>query len=397
MAKIYSRKGSANWWASYPNPSGGQTIRKSTGIPAQAGLTEKAQLRANEMELEAWSTWRPGEKQEDYSYDEVMATFIEDVKPGRGHVDNIKVLTKYFTCKMMSAMKGRNGVAEIGGYKKFRAKVSSGTLRRELSVFSSAINHCIREYGWTIDNPVTGRLPPKSKPKLRWLRPEEARALYVNANPGLRRFILLGLSTGMRKSEITSLTESRCDLEHAAFHFAPNEQKNRRHDTLPMSKVAMLTVRHLLRAKGDDHKGDFELFPWASPRKAFKNACGRAGLEGVTIHTLRHTFASWMVQRGVPLREVQELMRHASISETEKYAHLAPRSEVQYLHSVAYRPGQGLQIIDNIIANQVLKRPKMVGTAGFEPATPTPPVWCATRLRYAPIEGAASYPKNLFE
>lgn len=42
-------------------------------------------------------------------------------------------------------------------------------------------------------------------------------------------------------------------------------------------------------------------------------------------HDLRHTFASWLVQMDVPIRKVQELMRHSSVTETEKYSNLAPR------------------------------------------------------------------------
>ena len=53
-------------------------------------------------------------------------------------------------------------------------------------------------------------------------------------------------------------------------------------------------------------------------------ACRRVGLAGVTFHTLRHTFASWLVMEGVPLFEVSKLLRHASIQMTERYAHLAP-------------------------------------------------------------------------
>ncbi len=54
-----------------------------------------------------------------------------------------------------------------------------------------------------------------------------------------------------------------------------------------------------------------------------RSACGRVGLEGVTFHTLRHTFASWLVMEGVRLFEVSQLLRHASIQMTERYAYLA--------------------------------------------------------------------------
>ena len=54
-----------------------------------------------------------------------------------------------------------------------------------------------------------------------------------------------------------------------------------------------------------------------------RSACGRVGLEGVTFHTPRHTFASWLVMEGVRLFEVSQLLRHASIQMTERYAYLA--------------------------------------------------------------------------
>jgi integrase len=60
-------------------------------------------------------------------------------------------------------------------------------------------------------------------------------------------------------------------------------------------------------------------------RRHFQPAAVRAGLPaGVRPHDLRHTYASWLVQDGVSLREVQQLLGHKSITTTERYAHLAP-------------------------------------------------------------------------
>jgi site-specific recombinase XerD len=70
--------------------------------------------------------------------------------------------------------------------------------------------------------------------------------------------------------------------------------------------------------------------------------CKRAGLRRIGWHALRHTFASHLVMRGVPLKAVQELMGHATIEMTMRYAHLSPdvrRSAVQMLLRAAARAG----------------------------------------------------------
>ena len=55
-------------------------------------------------------------------------------------------------------------------------------------------------------------------------------------------------------------------------------------------------------------------------------ACTKVGIDDFHIHDLRHTAASWLVMEGVPLLEVSRLLGHKSITQTERYAHLAPES-----------------------------------------------------------------------
>ena len=96
----------------------------------------------------------------------------------------------------------------------------------------------------------------------------------------------------------------------------------------------MLKQRYTVQ---DNHR---LLFPTADGKKrvqvsrAFMKCVSQLGFnDGVTdsrqrvvFHTLRHTFASWLVQKGVPLHTVAELMGYKSIAMTQRYAHLSPDS-----------------------------------------------------------------------
>ena len=73
---------------------------------------------------------------------------------------------------------------------------------------------------------------------------------------------------------------------------------------------------------------------WIDIKKGWGSALKVSGVRDFTFHDLRHTFASRLVQRGVSLKAVQELLGHSNIKTTMRYAHLAPdnlRSAVEVL------------------------------------------------------------------
>jgi site-specific recombinase XerD len=78
----------------------------------------------------------------------------------------------------------------------------------------------------------------------------------------------------------------------------------------------------------------------SSPSPAIREAMDRAGLNSdpetrkATIHSLRHTFASWLVQNGADLSAVQDMLGHSSITVTRRYAHLEKAKTARLMGSI---------------------------------------------------------------
>jgi integrase len=88
--------------------------------------------------------------------------------------------------------------------------------------------------------------------------------------------------------------------------------------TVLMSSDAVLAIRWTDGAKGYV----FGSYKWNSFRSAWEAALAAARIESFRFHDLRHTFASWLLQRGRTLKEVQEALGHQTITMTMRYSHL---------------------------------------------------------------------------
>ena len=137
---------------------------------------------------------------------------------------------------------------------------------------------------------------------------------------------VFAVNTGMRRGEIFNLTIS--DINFTDKMVTVVDTKSCRNRIIPLNDTAynvLLTKKEMIT---DGHE---KIFQDKSPRK-FRRAIKETGLNDlvadrrhkVVFHTLRHTFASWLVQDGVELALVCRLMGHSSIHVTMRYAHLAP-------------------------------------------------------------------------
>lgn len=332
---LFERPDSPYYWVSFIDASG-QRVRSSTGIRKSAEGRKEAEALLARWRLEAHQERQWGREPE-RTFDELMVGWLQENSRNRNAANDIsttRTLRKFFTGVVLNTM----GAAKVNQYITTRreAGISDSRIRRELALFSAAINYARRQWEWQIPNPIEGRKPAQGEGRIRWITREEAeKLLAASANSKralhLPDFIRLGLFTGMRSQEMLGLTWDRVDMPNRLLYLPASVNKGKRNVSVPLNETAYRTIVARAAFRATHCPGS----PWVfcdkdgerigSVRKGFRSACNRAGIVDFTPHDLRHTCAAWLVQAGVPLLQVRDLLRHTSVQVTEKYAHLGPK------------------------------------------------------------------------
>ena len=133
--------------------------------------------------------------------------------------------------------------------------------------------------------------------------------------------ILFALNTGMRRGEILSLKWSSVTMKRKLL--TVEKSKNGTKRSIPMSQALMSSLK-----KPKIISISNKVFPHSvgAVKDGFDRARDKAGIKDFKFHDLRHTFATRLVQNGVDLYKVKELLGHKTIAMTMRYAHHCPES-----------------------------------------------------------------------
>ncbi|MCY0389128.1 site-specific integrase [Robbsia sp. Bb-Pol-6] len=154
--------------------------------------------------------------------------------------------------------------------------------------------------------------------------------LLPNLTPGaycdhLQPMVLLSLNTGMRQGETLKLRWDAVDLERAILTVRGATAKSRRVRHIPLNPEALATLTQWrAQASGGVVFPGADGEPLTEIKTAWGNLVKAAALVDFTWHDMRHDFASKLVMAGVDLNTVRELLGHADLKMTLRYAHLAP-------------------------------------------------------------------------
>lgn len=217
-------------------------------------------------------------------------------------------------------------------YKTTRIKqVAAATVNIELRTIKATFNTALR---WKLiqSNPFS-RQPMCSVPEsVPIFFTKEDFQIVINKieETWLKEIVIFAVVTGLRRGEISNLRWQNIDLKNRVLTIesdATFKTKHGRRRVVPLNDNAL----YILRQKAKEQSSSFVFSlngkqvegDWMSHK--FKDILKNCGIREPTLHfhSLRHTFASWLVQDGVSIYAVKELLGHTSVKTTEVYSHLS--------------------------------------------------------------------------
>lgn len=215
---------------------------------------------------------------------------------------------------------------------------SGSTVNKKLSCLSMMLKTAKEQWPTCLQfvPPIPRR--KEGSHRIRWMDTrEEEKALAMCEHLGLddlRDYIIVGIDTGFRRSEQMHFATK--DYFNGMLHLYAPETKGNKNRAIPATK----RVHKIIQRRSNSARL-FAGLTESTLRSQWEALKGHMGMDDdkqFVVHMLRHTCASRMVQRGVPLAVVKEWMGHADISTTMRYAHLAPSSLLQGKEALEVEP-----------------------------------------------------------
>lgn len=288
------------------------------------------------------------------------AYFEKHLKPNTASVrtaeDSWKNLKVYFADLLVSQVTSDAvwGSDTKPGYVQKRMKGAIGrpsvhaTIRRELNTMVSCFHWCAspKQKLLSKDEIPQFDLPPPGEPRDRWLRHEEMQRMLDAAGTmrqGARlsrgeRFLWLALETAARKTAIIELTWDRVDFETGVVHYdVPGRKRTKKKRAAPPISDALRPVLERAFAERlDQSRTDgLVLDNGAQVWETIQRIAKRAKVEDVSPHVLRHTAATHMARRGVPLWKIAGVLGNTMAMVEKVYAKHAPDGLVDAVNSIS--------------------------------------------------------------
>lgn len=336
---LYRRKDSPFWWTRFTTRDG-RPVRRSThrSDRGEAQLVEaRMMLDLDGVDADAEAarrTWREAvvrwqhEKRSKKSIkDDLVHIRWLDPLLGARYLDEIN-----------RDMLDRIVKARLAG------GVSPATVNRTLAVVRSIMKRAYAHWEWNIRVPA---FPMQREPKkrIRWITQAEATALMRALPEHLAAAVGFTLATGLREQNVLRLSWDEIDLSRRMAWVNAADMKTGEALGVPLNDDAMRILRTQM-GKHPDFVFTYKGHPISRANtRAWRKGLKTVGIEDFRWHDLRHTWASWHVQNGTRLQELQELGGWSDFSMVLRYAHLAPEHLTKAASNVSIgEPGRLLEV-----------------------------------------------------
>jgi integrase len=266
---------------------------------------------------------------------------------------SIKALSSYFEEFYLIEIENKH----IELYKAQRVKmVKPRTVNIELLCLSSMFKKAL-EWGYIAKLPIIRKLKHEKKPP-RFLSHDEMAGLMHHAGLWLRYILLVLRNTGLRSGELLALKWEAINFDNNAvlvkstktnyFHSIPINPELRQ--TLEYLKENYISPTGRVEPRRP-YQIEYVFCNLAGRRvksfkTAFSNATRKAGLTGVSPHTLRHSVASHLIMSGVDIRTIQQTLGHRNISTTQIYTHVTNEHMQEALNKLKWQVKPQLKIVN---------------------------------------------------
>ena len=206
---------------------------------------------------------------------------------------------------------------------------SNATVNRVLALIRSILNCAKNDWEWLNSVPSIKLLPEPQK-RLRWLTKNETANLLNELPKHLEAMARFTLATGLHESNVTGLQWSQLDMQRRCAWIHADQSKSKKAIAVPLSEDALEVIQQQI-GKHDSHVFTYEGEPVTRANNhAWRKALVRADITDFRWHDLRHTWASWHVQKGTPLHVLKELGGWADLTMVLRYAHLSSKHLEEY-------------------------------------------------------------------
>lgn len=344
------------WYASFTT-AGGKRVKQSLGTSDK----QQAQELHDKIKAESWRIVKLGEPVS-MTFEEACVRWINEKSEKKSLSDDkhiIKFWLESMAGKQLRDISEREiyaAVARIENrnhFNRWKQKAEScsrkgkpapeytpklasqGTRIKRLSFIRALLRAAEREWK-VLERAPTIKVPVAKERRIRWLKPDEAQRLISECSEPLKSTVEFALSTGLRRSNITSLKWEQVDLQKRMAWIYADESKSGRAIGVALNDTACAVLRKnigrdqeyvfvYVESASDDNSNASKITRPvnSNANKGWKAALRRAGIEDFRFHDLRHTWASWLIMAGVPISVLQEMGGWQTIDMVRRYAHFS--------------------------------------------------------------------------